>query len=440
MLPTRLFLNTKNKSTARNDYADFADVIADRNIITGNGITTPITKIFVNFSHLAFGEFASKAFGFLTTVYLARTLGAEGFGKYSWVMAVYSYLYLFANFGFDTFGIRKIAATNQTDVINGVFVLRGVYVFLLILIVLLINFFALGEPNYLLLLQTASLLILPFNVQYVFRALGKGKYDGTYRTVQAGLFFFLVYLVILSDHILLIPLLWFISSASVSIGAVVVLTKMIPYNFSFPSRDTLGMIFRESVPIGIAGALILFYLNFDMLILGVYVDAHALGLYSAAFKIYYMGYTVLGLFYVAYLPSLSKTDSADFSIVRSSYKKVLFQLTVVIAIIGTLSAGIVVQILFGETYVEAVPVLKILMLSLAAACINFAFMNPLQAMGKDALFIKLLSSRTIIFMILCFILIPTYGIKGAAYATLIAEGVTIVTSLVVHSGKVKMLF
>ena len=45
-----------------------------------NNINLSLKTVLINFSHLAFGEFSSKAFGFLTTVYLARVLGVEIFG------------------------------------------------------------------------------------------------------------------------------------------------------------------------------------------------------------------------------------------------------------------------------------------------------------------------------------------------------------------------
>jgi len=54
--------------------------------------------IFSNFAALAFGEFASKAFGFITMVYLARVLGAENFGFIGFVSTISAYVVLFCKF------------------------------------------------------------------------------------------------------------------------------------------------------------------------------------------------------------------------------------------------------------------------------------------------------------------------------------------------------
>jgi O-antigen/teichoic acid export membrane protein len=203
---------------------------------------------------------------------------------------------------------------------------------------------------------------------------------------------------------------------------------MVSYTFTVPSFSSIKTILRDSFPVGIASALILLYLNFDTILLGFYVDNASLGFYSAAFKIYYFGYSFLTLYYIAFLPSLSKKDDDRYDMIRNSYIRLLFLLASVLVLIGIFLSEYVILFLFGEHYHEANPVMMILFFSLAAACINFAFMNPLQAIGKDALFNRILAFRTVFFVLFCFIMIPTYGIMGAAYSTFIAEIVTIPVS------------
>jgi O-antigen/teichoic acid export membrane protein len=188
-------------------------------------------------------------------------------------------------------------------------------------------------------------------------------------------------------------------------------------------------ILHDSLPVGIASALILLYLNFDTILLGLYVDNASLGLYSAAFKIYYFGYSFMALYYIAFLPSLSRKSDNRYRIIQKYYILILFLLAAVLVLIGIFLSEYIILLLFGEHYHASIPVMKILFFSLAAACINYAYLNPLQAMGKDVLFIKILAFRIIFFAIFCFILIPTYGVMGAAYSTLIGEIVTIPVSI-----------
>ncbi len=382
-------------------------------------------KIFINFSHLAFGEFASKAFGFLTSVYLARTLTVDQFGQYSWVMAVFAYLFLLGNFGFETYGVRTIANRSLKEVMNGILILRSAYVLILLTAVAAANFLFFHKANYLLVLQSASLTILPFNTQYIFRGLNKSRYDGFFRVSQAGLFFILVYWYVNSQRLLMIPVLWFIAAGCSSLIFWGIMTRTTPYKFSFPSFTIIKTVARDSLPIGIAGAIILFYMNFDTVLLGLYTNSQSVGIYSAAFRIYFFGYALVGLFYIAFLPSLSNENDRHSSVVHHHYVMSLLAASFVVAVLGVLISQPIIEMMFGHLYSEAIPVLKILFLSLAAGCINAAYLNPLQAVGNDTLFIKLLLLRTGVFIVLCFTLIPIYGIAGAAFSTLIVEVVTV---------------
>ncbi len=395
-----------------------------------NNIFTDYKIHISNFSHLAFGEFSSKAFGFLTTVYLARVLGAEQFGQYSWVMAVYAYAYMMANFGFETHGTRTIAQRPSHDFISGILVLRFIYATIVFAFVIFLNTFILPKFNFLLILQSASLLLLPFNTQYIFRGLNKAKYDGLSRMAQAGLFFLMVYVFVEADKILLLPVVWFVVSAITLVSFYLLMRKIVSYTFSLPALSFIKTILIDSLPVGIASALILLYLNFDTILLGFYVDNQSVGLYSVAFKIYYFGYSFLALYYIAFLPSLSRKNDDRYRKTQRNYILPLFLLAAALVLIGIFLSEYIIVLLYGEHYLASISVMKILFFSLAAACVNFAFMNPLQAMGKDAFFIKILMFRTILFVIFCLILISKYGIMGAAYSTLVAEVVTIPGSII----------
>ncbi|HKZ42426.1 MAG TPA: polysaccharide biosynthesis C-terminal domain-containing protein, partial [Candidatus Hodarchaeales archaeon] len=97
----------------------------------------------------------------------------------------------------------------------------------------------------------------------------------------------------------------------------------------------------------------------------------------------------------------------------------------VTAVIGYITAASLIRILFGAEFLGAITSLKILFVALGVACANFAFMNPLQAIGKQKVFNVILLVRTAIFLCACLLLIPLYGIEGAAVSTLLAEILTI---------------
>ncbi len=383
-----------------------------------------LKKIRSNFGHLAFGELASKVFGFFTTIYLARVLGVEQFGMYSWVMAAFAYVFLFANFGFETYGTMRLAKVRSAEIINAVTLLRVVYALALSAIITTFTALVHSPRNSLLQLQTASVLLLPFSFQFAFRALDQMQWVGWQRFIQSSLFLLLVFLIVGHGAILWVPLLWFASTAISLIPLIAVLRKKLDYTFFVPPSSVIREVLRGSFSVGISSALVLFCLNLDTILLGVFRDSSSVGIYSAAYKIYYMGYVVAGLYYMAFLPTMSKASSRSPSLIFL-FTRSLVVIGVVVTIVGYAVAGEMIRILFGGDFVQAIASLRILFVALGAACINIAFMNPLQAVGRLKMFNLILLIRALLFTASCILMIPIFGIEGAAISTLVGEVLTI---------------
>jgi O-antigen/teichoic acid export membrane protein len=358
---------------------------------------------------------------------LARTLGVELFGEYSWIFAIFAYVSMLANFGFETYGTMEVAKVKSIEIINAVIVLRSIYAIVLLLIVLLLHLYFNVSRTSLLLLQSVSILLLPFSFQFAFRAIDQMQWVGWQRFIQSGVFLALVYLVIDHHALMKIPVLWFASLGISLIPLIVVMRKKFNYTFFIPQLNVIRTVFTGSASIGISSALILIYLNFDTILLGVFLDSYSVGIYSAAYKIYYAGYAILGLYYMAFLPTLSRVSAQSLGSI-SMYTRLLMIIGLVSAVAGYIGAEPLIRILFGAEFLAAVPSLKILFAALGAACMNFAFMNPLQAIGKQKVFNVILLIRTLLFLIVCMLLIPPYGMEGAAVSTLLAEVLTVFLS------------
>ena len=342
-------------------------------------------------------------------------------------MAIFSYVYMLADFGFETYGTMAVAKVKSLQIINAVTVLRMVYAVFLLVVILLAHLYFNVARTSLLLLQSASILLLPFSFQFAFRAIDQMKWVGWQRFIQSGLFFASVYLMIDHQALMTIPVLWIVSTGLSLVPLIVVMRNKFNYSFFIPQFSVIKDVCAASVAIGVSSALILIYLNFDTILLGIFVSSYAVGIYSAAYKIYFMGYAMLGLYYMAFLPTLSRESAVSASSINV-YAKLLTIVGCVTAASGFVGSEPLIRILFGSEFLPAVTSLKILIAALGAACVNFAYMNPLQAIGNQKVFNAILLIRTLIFIVACVLLIPLYGMEGAAVSTLFAEVVTVFVS------------
>ena len=70
-------------------------------------------RILKNFVSLSFSQIVTKALGLVSVAYLARVLGAEGFGKIGFAQAILAYFMLLVNLGLSTLGTREVARNRE---------------------------------------------------------------------------------------------------------------------------------------------------------------------------------------------------------------------------------------------------------------------------------------------------------------------------------------
>lgn len=127
---------------------------------------------------------------------------------------------------------------------------------------------------------------------------------------------------------------------------------------------------------------------------------------------------------IFFFPYFSKNEE-NTTWLRRNIKRVVCYMTAVSAVITTaivLFTPLIIQILYGEKYLEAIPLMRVLMISFFFRCaFRIPLVNILPAIG----FMKYNLIRGIVGLILQlildFTLIPVLGVYGAAVTTVIVD-------------------
>lgn len=182
---------------------------------------------------------------------------------------------------------------------------------------------------------------------------------------------------------------------------------------------------RDALPIGGANYLRLLTFGSDVLLLGLFVSDAELGQYSVGFKLYSVGSSVLAVFFsVVLLPSLAARTTLGPAAVRSTLYSILGKSLVVVAplsVIGSLLADTILPLLFTRAATAAIAICQVLLLALPANHIAGHFRTALVALGRQRLDVRLVAIGAIIHVAAKLILIPIYGMLGAAWGTLLGE-------------------
>jgi O-antigen/teichoic acid export membrane protein len=230
-----------------------------------------------------------------------------------------------------------------------------------------------------------------------------------------------------------------------TLGFIVVLPiaymlfKKMGLGVSSPSFDEFKKIFRFSLPVS-ATALAAFVLAYvDILLLGYFLTANEVGIYSAASPTSRLVMAFSAALYAVMLPSVSETvakkDSAQLKeYIRYAYKLSL-AILLPITLLSILLSEQIITVLFGVRYAVAAAPFEILVIGTAFLGIFTLNSGIFQGAGKPGIPMAVLVSTAFLDVLLNLILIPRFEIVGAATASTLSfifAGVCSTILLVLH--------
>lgn len=369
-----------------------------------------------------------------------RFLGDSDFGRFSFALALATIFETFVDFGLSVLATRSIArdrAVAQRLVANTA-ALKLV----------------LGAGMMAALVVTARLLRPEADVRLACYLLGISSvlrsFLLTARHVLMGLERFgLDSLLVVGDRLLLfaigvgaLVLGYGLIGLSVAFVVARVLALVLAYVLSRSQVGSFGLEFdlaywRElqtrALPLG-AFALVLYVYNYvDTVMLGVMRTDAETGLYNAAYRVYEGLSSLPAILYSAVTPRLSLYFVGD----RERHRRLARRgavaallLAVPVTLVSLLGAAPIMEVLYGPAYASSAAVLQIL----AAGFVGVFPLLMLHAVAISAN-AERLSLRTAAVgcaanIALNIVLIPMYGMRGAAAATVSGEIISLVTLFV----------
>lgn len=388
-----------------------------------------IKRVFKNFLSLSAAQIISKAFGFCAVIYLARTLGAENFGKISFAQAIVSYFLLFCNLGLDTYGIMEVSRNkgeNLQNHINCIFTIEF-FASILSFILLVILVLLIPKPyeiKLLILILGFNLFAFAITIDWYFMGLERMGIIAIARICRGAFYFLLIILIIKkSDQVIYFSI---IDSITKFVLALILLlfflSKGNKIRFNFNSQAWRNTI-KQSLPIGLSLIMAMLYHNIDTVMLGFLKGEKVVGWYNAAYRIADTILILPTIIVQVSFPLLAKslTDRESMKKSAHGFIKTMFYLGLPIGFGGFIIAPSLIQLLYGSEYYNSVAPLQILCWNVAIIFMNTSFNRTLTAWNKQHCVMKSIACGALVNLIGNILLIPKYHIIGAAIATLMAE-------------------
>jgi O-antigen/teichoic acid export membrane protein len=182
----------------------------------------------------------------------------------------------------------------------------------------------------------------------------------------------------------------------------------------------------------IASALLgLLIYNSDLIFLRFFRDRATVGLYAAAYLLVSFISNMGTAYGLSLLPSLTRTAAvpADHRGLYHTATAHVFAIGFPITLGGCLLAWQITMLVFGSEYSDSANALRILIWAIPLSLVRDIPVMALMASGREDRIMRLTAWAAAAGIALNFLLIPPYGLIGAATATVATEGVRMMLAL-----------
>lgn len=397
-----------------------------------------VQRIAKNTSVLLVAQAASYLLAFFYMMYTARYLGAAGFGILSFALAFTGIFAVFGDLGLNTLTVREVAQNKSltSKYLANVSLMKIILVAITFgLIALIINLMGYPEKTIkVVYLVALSVIFNAFAGMFysIFQAHKRMEYQAIGQILSAASMLagvilaikfgfsivgfaslYVIASIIVLGYSFAVMKLKFSNPASASV------TRVIESDWSFWKQSI-----KEAWPMGVMAVCTIIRFRIDTVMLSLMKGDVAVGLYNAAYRLLGVSMVVSATFMASMFPVMSqyyKTSMNSFNIAYEKSFKYLLALVLPIALVVTLLARPIINLVFGSEFTGSVQALQILIWAATAMYIGTVTGTAFVAANKQMLAMKLTIVSVALNIILNLIVIPKYSYIGASATTVATE-------------------
>jgi len=384
-----------------------------------------------NLASLYSANIFAKFGAIILVIMAARYLGAEDFGRFSFIVSFTSLGAALTDFGINFYLIRTIARY-QNRALGLVSDAAGLKLLLsaaVVVIVWAVSFSPQFSAREALGLRVASLTLaldtLVQQIYAIFRGFQRMHFESlgvsleTIVTVLLGIF------LVVSTRNLVLLLSAYLLAKIINLSVLATLSSRqgtrLGFSFDFAAW---GKLIKSSLPFALNIFLGLAAFRMDVILLRFVRDPQQVGLYRAALSIV-VTVTIFAYMYQAALyPALSRFFVASEARLVEAIRGSL----VLLAAIGLLAALVVAQlakplvgILFGSSYIPAAQILQVLVVMLPLKFVDQVLGITLDSVDRQNVRPFVAGAAIVSNFLLNYVLIKAFAARGAAAATVLTE-------------------
>ena len=388
-------------------------------------------RYFKNTSWLMGERILRMAVGLFVGIWVARYLGPERFGLFSYAQSFVGLFMAIATLGLDGIVVRELVKdqSKQDALLGTAFILKLIGAF----IVLLLLFFTV---NIISTDAQTKLLIIVIASATIFQSMNVVDFYFQSKVLSRYVAFTNTFTLLISSAVKV----WLIlNGASLSAFAWVVLFDSVILSLGYIyfylkignrikqwsfDKALAQSLLKDSWPLILSGIVISIYMKIDQVMIKEMLGAEAVGQYAAAVRLGEAWYFIPMVIASSLFPAIIEAKKQSEKLYRERLQKLydlMVWIAVAIALPLTILSDWVVGMLYGEQYIQAGSVFMIhiwagIFVFLGVASGKWLLVENLQKYAFLRTFVGV-----VVNIILNIVLIRKFGIEGAATATLVSQ-------------------
>ncbi len=385
-------------------------------------------KYFKNTSWLFAEKIFQMGVSFFVVILLTRYLGPENYGLLSYSQSFVGVFIAFSTLGIDVILVRELTKNkNQTDVLIGTAIIMKLIASLIAMsIVFIININVEDEEAGLLINIIAFILI--FQSVKTLDAYFQANVLSKYSVIANSVAFFcssaikLILIYIEADLVYFAYTLVF-DGAVIAIGYIFIFTLQKKSIISLKYNTEVAVYYlKNGWPLMLVATAVFLYTKIDQIMIRHIVDSVAVGHYAAAIRVIELFYFIPLLVTQSVFPKLvemkQKSEEDYFRFLENIYK-LLVGIAIPIALMIFIFSDIIVFLLYGDEYAQAVSILNVLSFTVVLSAIGTMSTKILYVEHYEKKYLYRSVLGVCVNIALNFWFIDLFGVVGAAISTVI---------------------
>ena len=384
--------------------------------------------IFKNTLWLASGEGISRLFILFLIIYVARILGPNEFGIFSFAYAIVSIFVIFSNFGLTDITTRELARDRKMEqeysAILSLKILLSILTFILIITA---SFFITQDDAVRKIIWILGIYILMNDFLLIiysfFRARQKMEYEAVIRIFQAVIIAGMGFLILTYA-----PSIEMLSYVLLTATLITVILTLVFFSIAISpvwfvwSPNIWKKFLKLSWPIGLAVVFGVICIYIDSVMMGFWGQITEVGWYNAAYKIVgvlIIPATLIGTSFYPVLSKLFHKSKEKFQRTVNFQTELMIILALPLVAGGLFLASNIINFFYGAGFSPSILAFQILLIMAGLSFLYNPFYLILLVSNQQKKIFWITFIGATINIILNLILIPKYSLYGAAIATLI---------------------